>query len=87
MDMPENAMNILRQEQRLKSYKMHLEEALNFFNQVRDQIPSSMQPMFKHHVAKTAQNFQPGLTTLAWNSMNIGMYYQHISRNICVYFF
>ena len=73
LKLPDNALTLVQQEKRLKGYKMHLEEALDEFNNVRDEIPVTMRVMFEQHVSKTAQNFQPGLTTLAWNSMNIGM--------------
>ena len=72
MTLPDNALQLVQQEKRLKGYKMHLEEALDEFNHVRSEIPVTMKVMFEQHVNKTAQNFQPGLTTLAWNSMNIG---------------
>ena len=51
---------------------MHLEEALSELQRVENAIPVTMRIMFEQHVAKTVQNFHPGLNTLAWNSMNIG---------------
>ena len=35
-------------------------------------IPMNLRRLFQTHIDATLQNFQPGLNTLAWNSMNIG---------------
>ena len=69
---PESAQQVLQQESRFKGYKDHLELCIKDFNDVCDSIPEALKGLFQGHVDKALQNFQPGLSTLAWNSMNIG---------------
>ena len=57
---------------RFKNYKDHLELCVKEYNDVVASIPPAMQGLFEPHIEKAAQNFHPGLTTLSWNSMNIG---------------
>jgi dynein heavy chain len=80
---PEAAQQVLAQEARFKSYKDHLQLCLSEFNQVRASIPKALQAMFQPHVDAAVQNFQPGLQTLAWNSMNIGMWFCFIKNSNC----
>ena len=71
---PDSAKEVLQQEARFKRYKDHLELCLKDFSDVCASIPQEMGSLFKMHVDRALQNFHPGLSTLAWNSMNIGQY-------------
>ena len=42
------------------------------YNDVVTSIPPAMRELFEAHIDRATQNFHPGLTTLSWNSMNIG---------------
>lgn len=64
----------MQQESRFKSYKSHLELVLNEYKEVCKSIPESLQNLFTPHITFVEEQLQPGLTTLAWNSMNIGMF-------------
>ena len=44
------------------------------FNDVVQSIPMNLRELFESHIERATQNFHPGLTTLSWNSMNIGQY-------------
>ncbi len=57
---------------RFKGYKDHLELCIKDFTDVVDSIPPALRELFQNHIDKASLNFQAGLTTLAWNSMNIG---------------
>ena len=72
IQIPESAESVLQQESRFKNYKNHLELVLSEYKALCESVPISLQSLFDPHVQAVAQNFQPGLTTLAWNSMNIG---------------
>ena len=72
-EIPESAVQVLRQEHRFKSYKDHLEQCIEDFQNVCDSIPEPLMELFEDHIEKARQNFQAGLSTLSWNSMNIGM--------------
>jgi len=69
---PESAQQIMVQEGRFKAYKDHLHLCLNEFKTVVAQIPPALIDLFQNHIEQALQNFQPGLSTLSWNSMNIG---------------
>ena len=58
---------------RFKGYKDHLELCIKDFKDVVDSIPPALRELFQNHIDKASLNFQAGLTTLAWNSMNIGL--------------
>ena len=69
---PESAQAVLEQEGRFKKYRAHLELVLSDYREVCQQVPESLQPLFEPHILHVQQQLQPGLSTLAWNSMNIG---------------
>ena len=69
---PESVQGILQQENRFKAYKDHLELALSQFYAVVKSIPVAVKGLFQPHVDQALVSFQPGVSTLAWNSMNIG---------------
>ena len=69
---PESAQAVLEQEGRFKKYRAHLELVLSDYRDVCQQVPESLQPLFEPHILHVQQQLQPGLSTLAWNSMNIG---------------
>lgn len=62
----------MQQEGRFKSYKSHLELVLADYRAVCSSIPDSLRRLFVPHMEHVKQQLQPGLSTLAWNSMNIG---------------
>ena len=69
---PESAQAVLEQEGRFKKYRAHLELVLSEYRSVCKQVPESLQLLFEPHILHVQQQLQPGLSTLAWNSMNIG---------------
>lgn len=73
IQIPDAAIAIMQQESRFKSYKSHLELVLNEYKEVCEAIPEPLQKLFTAHKDHVEQQLQPGLSTLAWNSMNIGM--------------
>ena len=72
MTIPDSVHLILQQETRFKAYKDHLQLALSQFYSVVKAIPEPVQALFQPHVEQALVSFQPGVSTLAWNSMNIG---------------
>ena len=70
--LPECAQYVLKQEMRFKHYKDHLELCVKDFSEVCDSVRTEMSSLFKVHMGRTLQYFHPGLSTLSWDSMNIG---------------
>ncbi|CAI9717935.1 dynein heavy chain 8, axonemal-like [Octopus vulgaris] len=68
---PKNAKAILLQEDKLKNYKMHLELCIHEFDETKGILPKIWQQLFKEHYCQMSREFQPGLSSLSWNSLNI----------------
>lgn len=80
IQVPDTAAVIMSQESRFKNYKSHLELVLNDYRHVCASIPDPLRNLFTPHIEHVLQQLQPGLTTLAWNSMNIGKVSYHIGH-------
>lgn len=84
---PESAQSVLEQEARFKKYRAHLELVLSEYSLVCQQVPHHLKSLFQPHINNVHQQLQPGLSTLAWNSMNIGQLicnvHEHINRHFC----
>ncbi|XP_052242570.1 uncharacterized protein LOC127852659 [Dreissena polymorpha] len=78
IQIPESAAAIMAQESRFKSYKSHLELVLNEYRSVCEAIPDPLRNLFTPHTEFVNQQLQPGLNTLAWNSMNIDAFLHQI---------
>ena len=72
IQLPDIAKEVLAQEGRFKSYKNSLEFCLQEFQSVQKSIPPVLIDLFQTHIESIRQIFQPGLSTLSWDSMNIG---------------
>ena len=66
------------QEQRFKSYMNHLELCLKEFQDICFQIREPVQALFQTHTHAVMVALQPGLTSLAWNSMNIDAFLHQV---------
>ncbi|XP_070190368.1 uncharacterized protein [Littorina saxatilis] len=75
---PDSAQSVLEQEGRFKKYRAHLELVLSDYRQVCKQVPPALQQLFQPHIDHVQQQLQPGLSTLAWNSMNIDAFLHQI---------
>ncbi|XP_025098007.1 LOW QUALITY PROTEIN: dynein gamma chain, flagellar outer arm-like [Pomacea canaliculata] len=75
---PESAQSVLEQEARFKKYRAHLELVLSEYSLVCQQVPHHLKPLFQPHINNVHQQLQPGLSTLAWNSMNIDAFLHQI---------
>ncbi|XP_071818739.1 dynein axonemal heavy chain 5-like isoform X4 [Apostichopus japonicus] len=71
IEVPQAAIVISKQEQRFKKYNDHLQLCLQELGQIRDDIRTPVQSLFASHIGQVHQALQPGLTSIAWNSMNI----------------
>ncbi|XP_077977225.1 dynein axonemal heavy chain 8-like isoform X3 [Glandiceps talaboti] len=75
---PDSAQQVMKQEHRFKNYKNHLELCLSEFHEISSGITEPLNELFQPHVEAVTQALQPGLTTLAWNSMNIDAFLHQI---------
>ncbi|XP_071954985.1 uncharacterized protein [Antedon mediterranea] len=82
INVPESALLVAKQEHRFKSYQNHLLQCLSELNDVSAMIPEPLESLFKPHTNSVIQALQPGLTTLAWNSMNIDAFLHQVRTAI-----
>ncbi|XP_033113255.1 dynein heavy chain 5, axonemal-like isoform X2 [Anneissia japonica] len=82
ISVPEAALLVAKQEHRFKSYQNHLVQCLNELNEVSAMIPQPLEHLFITHTSNVIQALQPGLTTLAWNSMNIDAFLHQVRTAI-----
>ncbi|CAL1527205.1 unnamed protein product [Lymnaea stagnalis] len=82
IQVPDSALAVMQQEGRFKSYKSHLELVLSEFKELCKAIPDPLVKLFKPHVLYVHQQLQPGLSSLAWNSMNIDAFLHQIHSGL-----
>ncbi|XP_048577711.1 dynein axonemal heavy chain 8 isoform X3 [Nematostella vectensis] len=78
VELPENAVEILKQEKRLKQYKQSLELILQDYFSVCTKVPAPLTRLLTPHMESVQHYLQPGLSTLNWNSMNIDAYVHQV---------
>lgn len=85
IEIPNLVQEALNQELRLKLYSQNLQECLDYFKRVLTKIPPEMEAFFAKHVEAARSSFQPGLSTIAWNNMNIGKCDRISDRSNCFF--
>ncbi|XP_071801693.1 uncharacterized protein [Asterias amurensis] len=78
IDIPDSAQMVLKQEQRFKNYFNHLQLCLKEFHDIIGSIQAPVRSLFRPHINNVTVTLQPGLTTLAWNSMNIDAFLHQV---------
>ncbi|XP_028415382.1 dynein heavy chain 8, axonemal-like isoform X2 [Dendronephthya gigantea] len=78
ISLPENALEVFRQESRFKNYKQHLEFVLKDYSNICSLVPEPLKKLLLPHMESVIQYLQPGMSTLAWNSMNIDAYLHQV---------
>ena len=71
-------MCALLQENRFKNYKQHLEFVLKDYSSICALVVEPLKKLLLPHMESVIQYLQPGLSTLAWNSMNIDAYLHQV---------
>ncbi|KAJ1151043.1 hypothetical protein NDU88_003830 [Pleurodeles waltl] len=72
IQVPETALSAFNQGSKFKQYKSDLEDVLQEYQQLQEKIPDSLANLFTSHLEAVNHHFQPGLSNLSWNSVNIG---------------
>lgn len=78
IQLPESALDVLKQEHRLKSYKQSLELVLQDYYKVCQNVPSALYKLLTPHMESVLHYLQPGVSTLNWSSMNIDAYLHQV---------
>ncbi|XP_041462850.1 dynein heavy chain 8, axonemal-like [Lytechinus variegatus] len=78
IEIPESALAVAKQEQRFKSYMNHLELCLKEFKDICFKIREPVHGLFQTHTRAVLVALQPGLSSLAWNSMNIDAFLHQV---------
>ncbi|KAG9493712.1 hypothetical protein GDO78_001536 [Eleutherodactylus coqui] len=68
---PETALLVLHQAEKLKMYRSNLEDIVKEYGKIQQAIPENFAVLFSVYLEQVNHQFQPGLSTLSWNSVNI----------------
>lgn len=79
---PENILEIYSKENRYKFYKETLEHLLAQFYAINDAIPYHLKAICGPLLESTLSYFQPGLSVLYWNSVNVDAFLHKVQSAI-----
>ncbi|XP_073531710.1 dynein axonemal heavy chain 5-like [Phyllobates terribilis] len=68
---PEAALLAFHQAEKLKMYRSSLEDVVKEYGRIQQEIPEKFAALFSVHLEQVNHQFQPGLSTLSWSSVNI----------------
>ncbi|XP_069830783.1 uncharacterized protein [Dendropsophus ebraccatus] len=68
---PEAALLAFHQAEKLKLYRSNLEDVVKEYGRIQQAIPENFAVLFSVHLEQVHHQFQPGLSTLSWSSVNI----------------
>ncbi|XP_053567991.1 uncharacterized protein LOC128657631 [Bombina bombina] len=71
INVPQAAMQALQQAEKFKMYKSDLEDVVQEYQKLQNMIPQNLALLFTSHLERLNHQFQPGLSTLSWSSVNI----------------
>ncbi|MGH0161968.1 UNVERIFIED_CONTAM: hypothetical protein FKN15_041793 [Acipenser sinensis] len=69
-------------EKKFKMYKSHLQGILQEYQCVKKAVPECLAVQFAAQLEYVNRHFQPGLSLLAWNSVNIEAFLHHVYKDI-----
>ncbi|XP_018096048.2 dynein heavy chain 5, axonemal [Xenopus laevis] len=68
---PEAALAAFQQSEKFKMYKSDLEDVVQEYAKLQKKIPQNLSKLFTSHLERVNSQFQPGLSTVSWRSINI----------------
>ncbi|XP_077343463.1 dynein axonemal heavy chain 5-like [Lithobates pipiens] len=68
---PEAALHAYQQADKFKMYKSNLQDVVEDYERIQRKIPENFAVLFTSHLERVKHQFQPGLSTLSWSSVNI----------------
>ncbi|XP_044146080.1 dynein axonemal heavy chain 5-like isoform X2 [Bufo gargarizans] len=68
---PETALLAFHQAEKFKMYRSNLEGVVKEYGRIQQEIPENFAVLFSPHLEQVNHQFQPGLSTLSWSSVNI----------------
>ncbi|KAM5165175.1 dynein axonemal heavy chain 5-like [Mantella aurantiaca] len=68
---PEAALQAYQQADKFKMYKSNLQDVVEEYERIQRKIPENFAVLFAAHLQRVKHQFQPGLSTLSWNCVNI----------------
>ncbi|XP_063775387.1 uncharacterized protein LOC134910927 [Pseudophryne corroboree] len=71
ISVPESALVAFQQAEKFKMYKSNLEDVVKEYGKIQQRIPGNFTVLFTSHLERVNRQFQPGLSTLSWSSVNI----------------
>ncbi|RXM36617.1 Dynein heavy chain 5, axonemal [Acipenser ruthenus] len=82
LQVPQAVMLALKQEKKFKMYKSRLQGILQEYQCVKKTVPECLAVQFAAQLEYVNRHFQPGLSLLAWNSVDIEAFLHHVYKDI-----
>ncbi|XP_051871749.1 dynein axonemal heavy chain 5 [Pristis pectinata] len=78
LEVPQEALNLWLKEAEIKHHYLSIQELLRNYQNVVNSIPSIIQPLMKPFISQVDEALIPGMTMLAWTSLNIEKFVDNV---------
>ncbi|KAM5298595.1 dynein axonemal heavy chain 8-like [Ctenodactylus gundi] len=78
LDVPEQAKQLLRLESKLKADKLHLQDLLQYYDDLCREVPSVFVNLMTPKMKKVESVLRQGLTILTWSSLTLESFFQEV---------
>ncbi|XP_064014378.1 dynein axonemal heavy chain 8 [Pogoniulus pusillus] len=85
LEVPEQAKNIVKLEKKLRSTKMHLEDLIQCYEELRQETPHSFANVMAPKMQKMEAVLRQGLTMLTWSSVTLESFFQEADQVLYTY--
>ncbi|XP_035785030.1 dynein heavy chain 8, axonemal-like [Anopheles albimanus] len=82
LTVPDPAIALVQRKKQLYRHYEHAKYLLRHSDALRLSIPPIFLPLMRTTLAKLDAAFQPGLTVVTWDSLNIGSYLEQLERTV-----
>uniref|UniRef100_A0A673T0U8 Dynein axonemal heavy chain 8 n=1 Tax=Suricata suricatta TaxID=37032 RepID=A0A673T0U8_SURSU len=78
LDVPEQAERLLKMESKLKADKLHLQDLLQYYDELCLEVPSVFVNLMAPKMKKVETVLRQGLTILTWSSLTLESFFQEV---------
>ncbi|KAF6113475.1 hypothetical protein HJG60_003938 [Phyllostomus discolor] len=78
LDVPEQAKRLLKLENKLKADKLHLQDLLQYYDELCQEVPSVFVNLMTPKMKKVESVLRQGLTILTWSSLTLESFFQEV---------
>nr|KAF6461745.1 dynein axonemal heavy chain 8 [Molossus molossus] len=78
LEVPEQAKRLLKLENKLKADKLHLQDLLQYYDELCQEVPSVFVNLMTPKMKKVESVLRQGLTILTWSSLTLESFFQEV---------